>query len=106
MSGPARVFRRLLIAIALALLGLQLWYLAWVTLWRYVNPDTTHFMEIRLAELREKKPGAELEHRWVPYEQISMNLKRAVVASEDDRFVEHEGFDWQGMQKALEKDQR
>jgi monofunctional biosynthetic peptidoglycan transglycosylase len=91
----------------LALLALwQGWYVGWVTWWKYVDPGTTAFMRQRLAELREKNPGAELQHRWLPYAQIANQLKRAVVAAEDDKFVDHEGFDWEGMQKALEKNQR
>jgi len=42
----------------------------------------------------------------VPYRKISDNLKRAVVAAEDDSFVDHEGFDWDGIQKAIEKNQK
>jgi membrane peptidoglycan carboxypeptidase len=38
--------------------------------------------------------------------KISTHLKRAVVAAEDDKFVDHEGFDWEGIQKALEKNQK
>jgi monofunctional biosynthetic peptidoglycan transglycosylase len=42
----------------------------------------------------------------VPYGRISTQLKRAIIASEDAKFVDHEGFDWEGMQKALEKNQK
>ena len=42
----------------------------------------------------------------MPYARISRHLKQAVVAAEDDKFVDHEGFDWEGMQKALEKNRR
>jgi monofunctional biosynthetic peptidoglycan transglycosylase len=42
----------------------------------------------------------------VPYEKISVQLKRAVISAEDDKFVDHEGFDWEGIQKALEKNQK
>jgi monofunctional biosynthetic peptidoglycan transglycosylase len=84
----------------------QGWYLGWVLWWRHVDPDMTAFMSQRLAELRQKNPKAELRHQWLPYERISGQLKRAVVAAEDDRFVDHEGFDWAGMQKALEKNQQ
>ena len=63
-------------------------------------------MRMRLGELQEKRPEAELRHQWIPYERISDRLKRAVVAAEDDKFIDHEGFDWEGMQKALEKNQR
>ncbi len=98
--------RRVLLALLLIGLLWQGWYLGWVVLWKFTNPDMTHFMEIRLAELREKKPKAELKHQWMPYGKISVHLKRAVVAAEDDKFVDHEGFDWEGIQKALEKNQR
>lgn len=95
---------------ALGLVGLflvwQLWLLGWVLFWGWVNPGTTRFMEIRLAELREKKPDAQLQQQWVPYERISVHLKRAIVAAEDAKFVDHEGFDWEGIQKALEKNQK
>jgi len=84
----------------------QLWLLGWVLLWNWVNPGTTRFMEIRLGELRQKDPKAKLKQEWVPYERISSHLKRAIVASEDAKFVDHEGFDWEGMQKALEKNQK
>lgn len=96
--------------ITLGLLGLfvvwQLWLFAWVLLWGWVNPGTTRFMDIRLAELRTKNTSAELKQEWVPYERISIHLKRAIIASEDAKFVDHEGFDWEGMQKAIEKNQK
>lgn len=94
----------------LALLGLlvlwQVWLLCWVLFWGWVNPGTTRFMEIRLAELRAKNPEAGLQQQWVPYAQISVNLKRAIIAAEDAKFVDHEGFDWDGIQKAMEKNQK
>lgn len=94
----------------LALLGLfllwQLWLLGWVLFWGWFNPGETRFMEIRLAELRQKVPDAQLKQQWVPYERISIHLKRAIIAAEDAKFVDHEGFDWEGMQKALEKNQK
>jgi len=94
----------------LGLLGLflvwQLWLLGWVLLWSWMNPGETRFMEIRLAELRQKTPDAELKKQWVPYERISIHLKRAIISAEDAKFVDHEGFDWEGMQKAIEKNQK
>jgi monofunctional biosynthetic peptidoglycan transglycosylase len=87
-------------------LAWQLWLLGWVLLWKWVDPGTTRFMDIRLTELREKNPQARLKQQWVPYARISANLKRAIIASEDAKFVDHEGFDWDGIQKALEKNQK
>ena len=74
--------------------------------WRDHPPRETAFMTERLAELRSHNPRAELRYRFVPYERISTSLKRAMIAAEDSHFVEHEGFDWDGIQTALEKNQR
>jgi monofunctional biosynthetic peptidoglycan transglycosylase len=63
-------------------------------------------MEIRLSELQIKDPKAELTKQWVGYGKISNHLKRALVVAEDGQFVHHEGFDWEGIQKAIEKNQR
>ncbi len=101
-----RWLRRGLALLVLCLLAWQGWYLGWVVWWKYFNPSTTSFMSLRLEELREKDPKAELNKQWVPYERISNHLKRAVVAAEDARFSAHEGFDWEGIQKALEKNQK
>ena len=60
-------------------------------------------METRLEAIQEKNPEAELKYQWVDYAKISNNLKRAVIASEDAKFVNHEGFDWEGIEKAYEK---
>lgn len=101
--GPRRgVWRWLLVGVIL-LLYLQIGYLAGVLWWGYFNPANTAFMEAGLARLQEKNPEAELRHRWVDYAQISPHLKRAVIAAEDSRFLEHEGFDWEGIEKAVEK---
>ncbi|MEA5097038.1 MAG: monofunctional biosynthetic peptidoglycan transglycosylase, partial [Burkholderiaceae bacterium] len=54
-------------------------------------------------ELQKKNPNAKLKQQWVPYERISANLKRAVIASEDSNFSEHEGVDWDALMKAYEK---
>lgn len=98
--------RRLLAALVLIILAWQGWYFGWVVYWKYANPSGTRFMSMRLDELREKNPKAELKQQWAPYERISNNLKRAVIAAEDAKFLGHEGFDWEGIQKALEKNQK
>ena len=103
--APAWLKRGLLALLALVLLW-QGWYAGWVVWWKWADPGMTRFMSQRLDELREKNPKAELRRQWVPYARISGNLKRAVVAAEDDKFVDHEGFDWEGIQKAIEKNQK
>jgi monofunctional biosynthetic peptidoglycan transglycosylase len=81
----------------------QLWVFAHVLWWADHNPASTAFMEAGLARQQEKNPDAELRHKWVPYDRISIHLKRAIVAAEDAKFLEHEGFDVEGIQAAVEK---
>lgn len=103
------VFRGLkwLVAIAVLLvLAYQLWVFGHLLWWTRFNPSQTSFMALRLDELRSRNPEARLRQEWVPYERISIHLKRAVVAAEDDGFVDHEGFDWDGIQKAMEKNRK
>jgi monofunctional biosynthetic peptidoglycan transglycosylase len=88
------------------LLGIQLWFFGWVLVWRVTEPGPTQFMRIRLEELQRKNPGANLQHQWVPYSQISVDLKRAIIAAEDSKFMQHQGFDITGIQKAMEKNER
>ena len=93
-------------AIVLAVLLVQAWFLGWVFYWSAYNPKSTSFMERRLDELRAKQPNASLKQHWSDYDRISVNLKRAVVAAEDAKFIDHEGFDWEGIQRAIEKNQK
>ena len=106
MKRLLQIFKRLLFILFSLLLAYQLWAFGWVLWWKWNPPAETNFMEIRLNELQGKNPQAKLQYQWVPYEKISVNLKRAVVASEDDKFMEHSGFDWAGMESALKKNQR
>ena len=69
---------------------------------RRENPTTTAFMELRRAQLRRDGKSDELTYRWVPYERISPNLRRAVIVSEDSAFYEHEGIDVEEMKKSFE----
>jgi monofunctional glycosyltransferase len=82
---------------------IQLYFFAQIGWWVHHNPSSTSFMRLQLTELQKKKPSAKLKHQWVPYERISNNLKRAVIAAEDSTFSEHEGVDWEAMVKAFEK---
>ena len=93
-------------ALVLVLVATQLWYLGWVAWWKWNNPGETSFMAREAAALKEKNPKAELRQRWVPYGSISVHLKRAVITSEDARFSEHEGVDWEAIEKAYKENQK
>ena len=90
-------------AAAAIFLAVQLSFFVRIWWWKDHNPSSTAFMEASLERMREKRPDAKLRHTWVPYDRISANLKRAVVAAEDAKFADHEGFDWEAIEKALEK---
>ena len=92
-----------LLALIVVVLLYQLWLFGHVWWWVDHNPAASAFMEQQLARLQESDPDAELRHKWVPYRQVSPNLKRALIASEDAKFLDHEGFDWEGIQTAWEK---
>jgi len=93
----------LLAALAALFVLVQLWFAANIVWYRFEAPRQTAFMAQRLAELRETKPGAQIKYQWVPYARISNHLKRAMIAAEDAKFLEHAGFDWEGIDNAREK---
>ena len=96
-------FTRGLVLFFMLLFVYQLWIFLHICWWIKFNPSSSAFMEDRLDIIQEETPDAELKHKWVDYSKISINLKRAVIASEDAKFIDHEGFDWEGIQKAYEK---
>ncbi len=92
--------------VVLVFILVQGWFLAHVFYWKYRPPGSTSFMETRLEQLRERNPQAQLKYIWVDYPKVSSHLKRAIIAAEDMKFVDHEGFDWEGIQRAMEKNQK
>jgi monofunctional biosynthetic peptidoglycan transglycosylase len=103
MIAPARWLARIVGALAAIFILVQAWFFAHIVWYKYRPPGETSFMSYRMAELHEKNPRATLAYKWVPYDRISGSLKRALIAAEDAKFVEHEGFDWDGIQVALDK---
>ena len=97
---------RIFVTVIGLFLLVQLWFFAWVMVWKVTEPGPTQFMKIRLAELQKKNPGAKLQQTWVSYGFISPNLKRALIAAEDSKFMQHQGFDFDGIQKAFEKNEK
>ena len=104
--GIARWLLWLVAALAAAVVALQLWFAVHIYWWRDHPVGETSFMAWRMDELRARNPKAQRKYTWVAYDRISGNLKRAMVAAEDAKFVDHEGFDWDGIQLAMEKNQK
>jgi monofunctional biosynthetic peptidoglycan transglycosylase len=96
----------LVVVPVLAVLALQAYFFVQIWWWADHNPSSTSFMRQQRSILQEKNPAAKLQYIWVPYDRISGNLKRAIIASEDSHFSEHEGVDWDALQKAYEKNNR
>ena len=84
----------------------EFWFLAQILYWVEHNPATTRVMDARLEALRQNRRSGALDHKWVDYQGISIHLKRAIIIAEDAKFVDHEGFDWEGIQRAMGKNLR
>ena len=96
-----------LVAAPLACIVLfNVWAYGNILSYRAIAPYRTSFMSMRMDELAAEKPDVALDYRWVPYDQISVNLKKALIASEDANFAEHSGFDWNGIKNAMQRNER
>ncbi|MGH8676950.1 MAG: transglycosylase domain-containing protein, partial [Burkholderiales bacterium] len=102
--------RRLILRGVALLVGIFIVYQSWifgsVVWWIWFNPSTTAFMQSRIEAMRDKDPGAQIMHKWIPYDRVSVHLKRALIAAEDAKFLDHGGFDWEAIQQAAEKNLR
>lgn len=77
-----------------------------VLLFKFLPVPFTPLMAIRAIE--QKMDGKEMHssHDWVPIEEISTNLQKAAIASEDGNFLTHSGFDFKAIEKAYESNQK
>src|SRR6476619_5883203 len=98
-----RLVWRWLLLLAVAATALQLFFLLRIATAATVAPQSTTFQRSEAWRLLNEKGRLRWMQAWVPYEHISDNLKRAVIASEDDDFVNHDGVDWEAIEKAWEK---
>ena len=109
MKRKGALARALVLAAGLAVLAvvaLHAYFATMIWWWRDHPPRETAFMTERMDALRARNPRARQRYRFVPYEHISTPLKRAMIAAEDAKFVDHEGFDWDGIALALEKNEK
>ncbi|WP_168407221.1 monofunctional biosynthetic peptidoglycan transglycosylase [Acinetobacter indicus] len=94
----AFIVRTLLILVSLFLL-IQLWIFSSLAWWRTQPIQSTMMMRLDYWS----DTSQPIRHQWRDYDQISEYLKKAVVAAEDGKFMQHHGFDWEGIQHALER---
>ena len=104
------MFKKLiLIPLTIVVLGVLLsigyyFFFPDVSALKRVNPKKTAFMEYREEQWQKEGKKKKVQQRWVHLANISPFAVKAVIIAEDDKFWKHEGFDYQAMQKALEKD--
>ncbi len=106
MKTLRKVLLWLILASVVMVLTVQLYFFVQIWWWVKHNPESTSFMRHQSAVLQAKNPKARLQHKWVPYNRISNNLKRAIIVSEDATFVDHDGVDWEAIQLAYEKNSK
>lgn len=91
---------------ALAMLLLQLFFVVRIAAMVVIDPQSTTFQRSEAWRIVSAKGELPWRQQWVPYAQISDNLKRAVIASEDDGYADHDGVDWDAIEKAWAKNSR
>jgi len=97
---------RLVALLVLAGFALEVFFIARIALGATLDPESTTFQRSEAFRIEREKGHLRWSQEWVPYDRISDNLKRAVIASEDDSFVNHDGVDWEALEKAWEKNQK
>lgn len=95
-----RIAARWLGLAVLALLALQIYFVARIALMAVVAPQSTAFQRSEAYRIAHDTGHLPWRQQWVDYNQISDHLKRAVIASEDDAFTHHDGVDWGSLEKA------
>jgi monofunctional glycosyltransferase len=94
---------RIAALVGLCLLALQLSFAARIALMRWIDPQSTAFQRSEAWRLVVENRPLEWGQQWVDDTQISANLKRAVIASEDTEFIDHSGVDWDALERAWER---
>jgi monofunctional biosynthetic peptidoglycan transglycosylase len=98
-----RPWLRWLLLILVAWVGLQFFFLARIAVIARVTPESTSFERSEAWRIVSTKDRLRWRQDWVAYSKISDHLKRAVIASEDDIFAQHDGVQWDAIEKAWAK---
>ena len=89
-----------------AVIGLQLFFVVRIAAMVVIDPQSTAFQRSEAWRIANARASGPWHQQWVPYAQISEHLKRAVIASEDDGYRDHDGVDWDAVEKAWQKNSR
>lgn len=101
-----KAIARWIALLVLAGCALEVFFIARIALAATMDPESTAFQRSEAWRIERTKGHLRWSQEWVPYSRISDNLKRAVIASEDDSFANHDGVDWEALEKAWEKNQK
>jgi len=103
MKKVWRFIRRFILWFLILFFGSSLFF---VILYRFINPPVTPLMLIRVVDQVVHGESMKLSKKWVSLDKISPDLQLAVVASEDNLFLEHHGFDFKAIEKAQDFNER
>lgn len=102
----SRILGRWLGLLALAFVALQIFFVLRIASMAWIDPQSTAFQRseaLRIVREQGKLPWLQ---QWQPYKQISPQLARAVIASEDSSFTDHGGLDWDAIESAWSRNQK
>ena len=105
-AKPLKPLLRWLALLVAAILALQLFFVVRIASMAVLAPQSTAFERSEAWRLLNEKGTLRWRQQWVAYPQISDHLKRAIIASEDDGFNQHDGVDWEALEKAWQKNTR
>jgi monofunctional biosynthetic peptidoglycan transglycosylase len=97
---------RLLGLLIVCTISLQLYFLLRVGMMVWIDPHSTSFQRSEIWRILGEKKALPWSQEWVADERISVQLKRAVIASEDAGFTQHPGVEWDAVEKAWERNQK
>jgi len=101
-KNEAPFYRRGLVSVRNFILFFVLSSVIVTVLCRFINPPVTPLMIIRKFEMKDRKPSKAISRQWVPLERISPDVVLAFIVSEDPAFIEHRGFEFDAIKKAIE----
>lgn len=106
MKAIGSTLARLAALLLLCGLALQLYFFLRIALMIVIDPQSTSFQRSEVWRLLAERRSVAWSQQWRPYAEIDAPLKRAVIASEDARFADHSGVEWDAVEAAWERNQR
>ena len=103
MKGIWKLVLRFVKLFVILFIGISL---LWVLLYKFVNPPVTWLMVTRGFERKADGKDWKIDKEWRNFDEIADGMKRAAVAAEDQTFLENHGFDFNAIEKAIEKNQK